>query len=88
MSEVVIQNPLPGGGNRTSRKRANSFVRRGVSVYAPTGELLFLDQGKRIAEQHGREAGVQGGRKLYAWSGARKGNRFSERDSTPGISRS
>lgn len=92
MSETVsIINPLAGGARYTSRKRAEHFVRRGAAAYTPAGALRFIDQGKRLEEEHAREASereIQAGKKVFVWSGARKGSHFSERESTPGVSRS
>ncbi|MGD1094610.1 MAG: hypothetical protein ABSB35_21775 [Bryobacteraceae bacterium] len=87
---VVIVNPI---GNRyTSQKRAADFVRRGLAEFTPAGELRLLDhvQHQRVTEQRERDANdreFRGGRKIFVWSGARKGNRFTERESTPGVSR-
>lgn len=88
MSETVkIVNPLPGGGCYTSRPRADSFVRRGSTIYTPAGELYFVMRGNRIVELHERKAD-RGEKNLFPWTGAKRGNRFSERESTPGIFRS
>jgi hypothetical protein len=86
--KIKIVNPLPGGAIEMSRKRAEHFIRRGAAEYLPDGSLRFFEQtqGRRIIEQHGRGAD-RGEKKLYVWSGSRKGV-ISLFDSRPGISRS
>ena len=55
--KVKILNPLPGGGEFTSRKSADSFVRRGMAEYMADGSMRFLagNQSKRSSEQQRRE---------------------------------
>jgi hypothetical protein len=90
-NKIAIANPI--GSRYTSRKRADDFVRRGEAEFLADGSLRFLtlNQSKRIFDQHGREASerqIQGDRKIFVWSGERKGDRFSEADCRPGIFRS
>jgi len=47
MPKVKISNPIPGGSNITSLKKAEEYISKGRAVITDSGELFFLDRGQR-----------------------------------------
>ncbi len=46
MKTIEIANPRSGGAKRTSARRAEEFIQRGIATWLPDGKVMFVEQAR------------------------------------------